>query len=139
MLVTITPRHGIFVTKWGKITVFIESLIVDFSFSIFYLSFYEFFSIFLNFLTYCQMHRTGKYHFASLAEWLSVLLRTKWLSVRISSLLFKIQIWRLQRARSSLTFRKTIDCGFTPKLVRNIRITYSLMHRTCKFSFGHFG
>ena len=75
MLVTITPRHGIFVTKWGKITVFIESLIVDFSFSIFYLSFYEFFSIFLNFLTYCQMHRTGKYsqhslinHLASLAN-----------------------------------------------------------------------
>ena len=85
-------------------------------------------------ITYCQMHRTGKYHFGSLAKWLSVLLRTKWLSVRISSLLFKLQIWRLQRARSSLTFRKTIDCGFTPKLVRDIRITYSLMHRTCKFS-----
>ena len=35
------------------------------------------------------------------------------------------QIWRLLRARSSLTFRQTIECGFTLKLVRDMIIAYS--------------
>ena len=62
-------------------------------------------------------------NFASLAKWSSVRLRTKWLWVRISLLSRKIQIWRLLRARNSLTFRQTIECGFTLKLVRDMVIT----------------
>ena len=43
---------------------------------------------------------------ASLAKWLSVRLRTKWLWVRVPLSSHKLQIWRLLRARSSLTFSK---------------------------------
>ena len=35
--------------------------------------------------------------------------------------------------RDSLTFRQTIACGFTQKLVRDMIITYSQMHRTDKY------
>ena len=56
-------------------------------------------------------------------QMVSVCLRTKWLWVRISLLSLKRQIWRLLRARSSLTFRQTIDCGFTLKIVSNMIIT----------------
>ena len=63
-----------------------------------------------------------------LSSWLSVLLRTKWLWVdRISLLSLKLQIWCLPRVRSSLTYRQTIECGFTLKLVRDMIITYSLI------------
>ena len=61
----------------------------------------------------------------SLAKWLSVRLQNKWLWVRITLLSFKLQIYCLLRARSSLTFRQTIGCGFTLKLVRDMTITYS--------------
>ena len=45
---------------------------------------------------------------------------------KVSTLLsLKLQIWQLPRARSSLTFRQTIECGFTLELVRDIIITYS--------------
>ena len=71
---------------------------------------------------------------ASLAKWLSVRLRTKWLWVRIALLSLKLQIWHLLRARSSLTFRQTIECGFTLKLVCDMIITYCQMHRTDKYS-----
>ena len=43
---------------------------------------------------------------ASLAKWLSVRLRTKWLWVRVQLQSLKLQISRLFRARSSLTFRQ---------------------------------
>ena len=56
---------------------------------------------------------------------MSVCLRTKWLGVRITLLLLKHQIWRLLHVRSSLTFRQTLDLGFTLKLVRGMIITYS--------------
>ena len=46
----------------------------------------------------------------SLAKWLSVRLRTKWLWVRIPLLSLRLQTWRLLRATSSLTFRQTIEC-----------------------------
>ena len=49
-----------------------------------------------------------------------------WLWVRIPLLSLKLQIWRLLRARSSLTFRQTIECRFTLKLVHDFIITYSL-------------
>ena len=60
-------------------------------------------------------------------KWLSVRLRTKWLWVRIPLLALKLKISRLLQARSSLTFRQIIECGFTLKLVRDLIITYSLL------------
>ena len=45
-------------------------------------------------------------HLTSLGEWLSVRLRTKWLWVRVPLHSLNVQIWRLLRARSSLTFRQ---------------------------------
>ena len=65
------------------------------------------------------------YNKASFAKWLSVRLRTKWLWVRILLLSLKLQIWHLLLARSSLTFRQTIEWGFTLKLKRDMIITYS--------------
>ena len=46
-------------------------------------------------------------------------------------------MWRLFRARSFLTFRQTIECRFTQKLVRDMIIIYSYnnnMHLTDKYS-----
>ena len=60
---------------------------------------------------------------ASLAKWLSVHLQTKWLRVRITLLSLKLQIWDLLQARGSLTFRQTLECGFTLKLVCDMMIT----------------
>ena len=45
-------------------------------------------------------------------------------SYDVTTSVHKLQIWRLLWARSSLTFRQTIECGFTLKLVRDIIITY---------------
>ena len=45
-------------------------------------------------------------HLASLAKWLSVRLRTKWFWVRVQLQSLHLQISRLLRARSSLTFRQ---------------------------------
>ena len=78
---------------------------------------------------------------ASLAKWLSIRLRTKWLWVRISLLSLKLQMWRLHRARSSLTFRQTAERVFTLKLVRDMIITYSCFNvettsiNICRFNF----
>ena len=63
-----------------------------------------------------------------------VCLRTKWLLVEITLLSLKLRIWYLLRATSCLTFRQSIECGFTLKLVRDMTITYSQMHRTDKYS-----
>ena len=63
--------------------------------------------------------------FGCLAKWLRGRLRTKWLLVRIMLLSLKLQIWRLLWARSSLTFRQTIEGGLTLKLVRDMIIRYS--------------
>ena len=46
----------------------------------------------------------------------------------------QFQIRCLLRSRSSLTFRQTIECGFTQKLVRDMIITYSQMHKTSSLS-----
>ena len=54
--------------------------------------------------------------------------------VRITLLSLKLQIWRLLQARSSLISRQTIECGFPLKLVRDMIITYSQMHRTDNYS-----
>ena len=65
---------------------------------------------------------------------MSVHLRTKWLWVRIPFLSLKLQIWCLLGARSSLTFRQTIRCGFTLKLVCGMILTHNQMHHTDKYS-----
>ena len=50
----------------------------------------------------------------------------------------KLQIWRLLRAKSLLTFRQTIEGRFILKLLRDMIVTYSQMHRTAQ-SYGPFG
>ena len=62
-------------------------------------------------------------YLASLAKWFSVQLRTKWLWVRIPLLSLKLHIWHLVWARSFLTLRQTIECGFTLKLILDMIIT----------------
>ena len=76
-----------------------------------------------NFFPWPHYYLVCKQTQASLAKWLSVRLRTKWLWVRIPLPSLKLQIQRLLRARSSLTFRQTLQCGFTLKLVRDMIIT----------------
>ena len=65
---------------------------------------------------------------ASFAKWLSIRLQTMWTWVGISLLSLKLQVWCMLRARSSLTFRQTIECGFTLKLVHDMIITYSQLN-----------
>ena len=67
-----------------------------------------------------------------LAKWLSFHLRTKRLWVRIPLLSLKLHIQRLLRARSSMTFRQTIDCRFTLKLVRDMIKTHSQISKFCE-------
>ena len=54
---------------------------------------------------YRKVLRATLNHLASLAKWLSVRLRTKWLWVRVRLHSLNLQIWRLLRARNSLRFR----------------------------------
>ena len=62
----------------------------------------------------------------SLTNWLSVSSQTKWLWVWVPLQSLKLQILRLFRARSSLTFRQlTIECRFTLKHVRDMVRTYN--------------
>ena len=71
---------------------------------------------------------------ASLATWLGVRLWIKWLWVRIPLQSFKLQIWCLLQARSSLIFRQTMECRFTLNLAGDKIVTYSQMHRTDTYS-----
>ena len=73
----------------------------------------------------------------SLPKWLNVPLRTKWLWVRIPLLSLKLQILCLIRARSSLTFRQTIECRFTLKLVHDM-IIYTLNCTVLSIYFERF-
>ena len=57
--------------------------------------------------------------------WLSVCLWTKWLWIWILLSSLKLQIWYLLRTKSSLTFKQTIVCGFTLKLVCDMIKTYN--------------
>ena len=62
------------------------------------------------------VHKRTLNHLAKLVCWakcLSVRLQTKWLWVRIPLRSLKLQIWRLLQARSSLTFRQTVEGRFT--------------------------
>ena len=56
--------------------------------------------------TRTQNHLVLKRTLNHLAKWLSVRLRTKWFWVRVQLQSLHLQISRLLRARSSLTFRQ---------------------------------
>ena len=98
------------------------------SFSFFFLLLLFDLFVFIFFLFF------SSFSLANLAKWLCVCWRTKWLCVRIPLLSLKLQIWCLLWARSSVTFRQTIECGFTLKLIRDMIITHSQMHCTDKYS-----
>ena len=74
---------------------------------------------------------------ASLAKWLNICLQTKCCGFESHSCYLKLQLWCLLQALSSLTFRQTIECGFTLKLVRDMIITYShrFMKLQCRLLF----
>ena len=46
----------------------------------------------------------------------------------------KLQIWCLLQARSSLTLKQTIECGFMLRLVHDMMITYNQMQHADKYS-----
>ena len=82
-----------------------------------------------------NQHSTAQLnYFVTLTKWFSVHLQTKWLCVRIPLLSLKLQIWRPLWGRSSLTFRQTVECRFSLKLVCDMIIAYSQMHRSDKYS-----
>ena len=60
----------------------------------------------LSDITWLQLDSNPQPLKASLAKWLSVRLWTKWLWVRVQLQSLKLQISRLLRAKSSLTFRQ---------------------------------
>ena len=83
---------------------------------------------------YSQMYRADKYSkhssiMISLAEWLSVRLRTKWLWVQVPLLSLKLQILGLFRAKG-FDIQATTECRFSLKRVRGKIATYSQMHCT---------
>ena len=84
------------------------------------------------------MHRTENYSQGSWIIWpvwlTRVGIQTKWLWVRISLQSLKLWIRRLLWVRCFLTFRETVECGFTLKLVHDMITTYSQMHRTDRCS-----
>ena len=67
----------------------------------------------------------GLYEIGSLRTLGQLSSRTTWLCIRISLLPLKLKIWDLLQGRSSLTFRHTLECGFTLKFICDIIITYS--------------
>ena len=81
-----------------------------------------------------EVLKTMLYHLASLAKWLSVQLRTKWLRIRSLLLSLKLQIWNLLQAWFFLTLRQTVECRVTLNFVRNPIKTYSQMHQADRFS-----
>ena len=90
-------------------------------------------------IIYSQINRTDKHsqklnHLASLTKCLSYCLQTNWLWVQILLLSLKLQTWRLLQGRSSLTFKQTVECGFTLKLVRDLIIKFKQMHHKHKKS-----
>ena len=63
-------------------------------------------------------------------------LRTKWLWVQTPLPSLKLQILRLLQARSSLTFKQTIECRFTLKLVCDLIIIYNLWNIVFQNTFS---
>ena len=70
----------------------------------------------------------------AISKWLSDSLKTNWLWVPVSLLSIKLQIWQLLWGRCSLPLRQIIESGFTQKLVREMIIKYTHVHRTDKYS-----
>ena len=66
---------------------------------------------------------------------LSVSVWNKWLLVRIPLLSLKLQIWCQFRARNSLTFRQTVECRSTLKLVCDMIITYRWIYLSLSIKF----
>ena len=62
------------------------------------------------------------------------MIRTRWWWFPILLLPLKLQILLLLWVKSSLTFRQSIECRFTLKLVRYMIVRYSQMHGTDKYS-----
>ena len=75
------------------------------------------------------LQQTGREQIIDLCQSSNYICKTpheKYLNrIRISLLSLKLQIWRLLRARSSLTFRQIIECSFTLKFVLDMIITFS--------------
>ena len=99
----------------------------------FYLSIFNNFTCIFKCTVQISTHNTTQSS-TILAKWLSARLRTKWLWVPIPLLPLTVQIRCLLQTRSSLAFRQTIESRFTLKLVGDMIITYSQMHRTDKYS-----
>ena len=83
-------------------------------------------------------------HFASLAKWLSVHLWTEWLWVRVQLQSLKLQILRLLRARSSLTFRQmqSVDSLWNVYLAwqeHTVKCTVHISTHNIAQSFGQYG
>ena len=88
-------------------------------------------------ITYSQMQRIDKdsQHSSIIwPVWPNGLVFVYVLRVGISLLSLKLQKWHLVQARTSLTFRKTIECRWTLKLALKMIITCSKMQGTDKYS-----
>ena len=85
-----------------------------------------------NHLVRKQVRKWTLNHLVKLAKWLSCVVSTYQYGV-IPLLSLKLQLWCLLWAKSSLTFRQTIECRFTLKFVCDM-ITYSQIHRADKYS-----
>ena len=88
--------------KWLENIIFCHFLAIGFHFLLFFAGMFFFFFFFFSFFEGAVA--------GQLAKWLSVRLWTKWLWVRVQLQSFKLQISRLLRARSFLTFR--LLCSF---------------------------
>ena len=73
-------------------------------------------------------------HLASLAKWLSVHLRNKWLWVQVPVQSLKTSSIVPVLRKELLDIQATAECGFTLKRARDKIRTYSQMHLTNKYS-----
>ena len=73
-------------------------------------------------------------HLASLAKWLSVHLRNKWLWVQVPVQSLKTSSIVSVLRKELLDIQATAECGFTLKRARDMIRTYSQMHLTNKYS-----
>ena len=83
-------------------------------------------------------------HLVSLAKWLSVPLRTKWLHVRVQLQFLKLQISRLFQSRRSLTFRQLYSAyslwnTYVTWQEHTVKCTVQIRTHNSAQSFGQFG
>ena len=84
-------------------------------------------------VSYRQVLTTQLNYLTSLAKWLSVRLRTKWLWAWVPLQSLKHQISPIS-SKKFLDIQATIECGFTPKRARDMIRIYSQMHCTDRYS-----